>query len=44
MQAQTYLYTIIAQGFVRYRWFLTYLFGASPVAEENFFEKKPGAN
>lgn len=42
MQAQTYLYTIIAQGFVRYRWFLTYLFGASPVAEENFFEKNQG--
>ena len=41
-QVQTYLYTIMAQGFVRYRWFLTYLFGASPVAEANFFEAGQG--
>lgn len=36
--AQNYLYQIIVQGFMRYRWFLTYLFGASPIAEANFFE------
>ena len=29
--AQNYLYQIIVQGFMRYRWFLTYLFGASPM-------------
>ena len=36
--ARNYLYTIVAQGFVRYRWFITYLLGASPVAEANYFE------
>lgn len=36
---KNYLYTIVAQGFVRYRWLLTYLFGASPIAEANYFEK-----
>lgn len=35
---RNYLYQIITQGFVRYRWLLTYLFGASPIAEQNFFE------
>ena len=34
---RNYLYTVLAQGFVRYRWFITYLFGASPIAEENYF-------
>lgn len=36
---RNYLYTVVAQGFVRYRWLLTYLFGASPVAEKGYFEK-----
>ncbi len=36
--AMNYLYTVVAQGFVRYRWLLTYLFGASPVAEANYLE------
>lgn len=34
---RNHLYTVLAQGFVRYRWFITYLFGASPIAEENYF-------
>lgn len=34
---RNYLYTILAQGFIRYRWLLTYLYGASPIAEENYF-------
>lgn len=37
---RNHLYTVLAQGFVRYRWFITYLFGASPIAEKNYF--KPG--
>ncbi|GLB47594.1 glutamate--cysteine ligase [Philodulcilactobacillus myokoensis] len=38
------LYIIVAQGFMRYRWLLTYLFGASPLAEKNYFESnhQPG--
>ncbi|MCQ2557358.1 glutamate--cysteine ligase [Ligilactobacillus equi] len=38
-EVRNHLYTVVAQGFVRYRWFITYLFGASPVAEANYFEK-----
>ncbi|WP_288528097.1 hypothetical protein [uncultured Secundilactobacillus sp.] len=34
------MYAKIAQGFVYYRWLITYLFGASPLAEQHFF--KPG--
>ncbi|MDM8333486.1 glutamate--cysteine ligase [Limosilactobacillus panis] len=34
---RNHLYTVVAQGFVRYRWLLTYLFGASPVAETGYF-------
>lgn len=33
-----YMYIKIAQGFVYYRWLITYLFGNSPIAEKNFFE------
>lgn len=40
VELQNYLYAKIAQGFLRYRWVITYLFGASPIAEENYF--KPG--
>lgn len=38
-----FIYAKIAQGFVYYRWLITYLFGASPIAEANFFspEQKP---
>lgn len=39
---ENYLYTKVAQGFMRYRWLLTYLFGASPVAEGDFFTSKSG--
>ncbi|NLR33042.1 gamma-glutamylcysteine synthetase [Levilactobacillus tujiorum] len=35
------LYFRIAQNFVRYQWLLTYLFGASPIAEAGFFETPP---
>lgn len=35
---QNYLYAVVAQGFLRYRWLITYLFGASPLAEKNYFE------
>lgn len=35
---KNHLYLLLAQGFVRYRWVLTYLFGASPVAEAGFFD------
>lgn len=38
LEVKNYLYEILAQGFVRYNWLLTYLFGASPIAEENYFE------
>ncbi|MHA8263534.1 glutamate--cysteine ligase [Lactobacillaceae bacterium Melli_B3] len=39
---QNHIYPIVAQGFVKYRWLLTYLFGASPVAEQNYFQTMPG--
>lgn len=39
---ENHLYTILAQGFMRYRWLLTYLFGASPLADEDFFAKGEG--
>lgn len=32
------IYLKVAQQFVRYRWILIYLFGASPIAEANYFE------
>lgn len=37
LAVQNYLYTVVAQGFMRYRWLITYLFGASPLAEANYF-------
>lgn len=37
-EVRNYLYTVLAQGFVRYRWLLTYLYGASPIVEANYFE------
>ncbi|MBF0778238.1 bifunctional glutamate--cysteine ligase GshA/glutathione synthetase GshB [Streptococcus cuniculi] len=33
------LYLKLAQQFLRYRWFLTYLYGASPVAETGFLKE-----
>lgn len=34
------LYFQLTQNFVLHRWLLTYLFGASPIAEKGFFPKK----
>lgn len=34
------LYFQLAQNFVLHRWLLTYLFGASPIAEKGFFSKE----
>ncbi|EEI20764.1 Glutathione biosynthesis bifunctional protein GshAB [Lentilactobacillus hilgardii] len=42
LDLQNYLYAKIAQGFLRYRWVITYLFGASPIAEANYFDKGQG--
>lgn len=36
-ELRTYLYLKVARHYLRYRWFLTYLYGASPTAEANFF-------
>ncbi|BAP86368.1 MULTISPECIES: bifunctional glutamate--cysteine ligase GshA/glutathione synthetase GshB [Lactobacillaceae] len=41
---KTTLYLKIARNYLHYRWVITYLFGASPVAERNYFkhhEEKP---
>ncbi|MHA8110427.1 glutamate--cysteine ligase [Lactobacillaceae bacterium Melli_B4] len=39
-EVKNYLYMTMAQGFIRYRWLITYLFGASPIAEENYFDSE----
>lgn len=36
---QNDLYLKIAQNFLRYRWLLTYLYGASPIAERGFLKE-----
>ena len=36
------LYILLAQGFLRYRFMLTYFFGASPLAEQNYFLNHQG--
>ncbi len=33
------LYLKLAQNFLRFQWFLTYLYGASPIAEKGFLNK-----
>ncbi len=40
---KTELYMKIARNFLRYRWLLTYLFGATPISEEGYFvdEERP---
>lgn len=38
---KNFLYFRVAQNFVRYQWLLTYLFGASPLAERGLFETLP---
>lgn len=35
------LYMKIARQFLRYQWFATYLFGASPIAEKDFYQDPP---
>ena len=35
------LYLKLAQNFLHYRWLLTYLYGASPLAETGFFQSPP---
>ncbi|PLA01844.1 bifunctional glutamate--cysteine ligase GshA/glutathione synthetase GshB [Streptococcus anginosus] len=34
------LYLKLARNFLRFRWFLTYLYGAAPIAEEGFLTRK----
>ena len=34
------LYLKLAQNYLRYRWGITYLFGAAPVAEQGFFDQE----
>ena len=34
------LYLKLAQNYLRYRWVITYLFGAAPVAEQDFFDQE----
>ncbi|MGT2716392.1 bifunctional glutamate--cysteine ligase GshA/glutathione synthetase GshB [Streptococcus respiraculi] len=36
------LYLKLAQQFLRYRWLLTYLYGASPIAEKGFLKEELG--
>ena len=42
VELQNYFYAKVAQGFLRYRWVITYLFGASPIAEANYFKSGEG--
>lgn len=37
---KTRLYMKIARNFLRYRWLLTYLFGASPLSENRYFDSE----
>lgn len=37
---KTKLYMKVSRNFLRYRWLITYLFGASPVSEEGYFTAK----
>ncbi len=34
------LYLKLAQNFIKYRWLLTYLYGATPLAEKGFFDQE----
>ena len=34
------LYLKLAQNYLRYRWVITYLFGATPIAEQGFFDQE----
>ncbi|MGX7307308.1 bifunctional glutamate--cysteine ligase GshA/glutathione synthetase GshB [Enterococcus durans] len=39
---KTELYLKTARNFLHYRWLITYLYGASPLSEANYFVDKPG--
>lgn len=41
---KTRLYMKIARNFLRYRWLVTYLFGASPLSEARYFEDEDRPN
>ncbi|MGX7420114.1 bifunctional glutamate--cysteine ligase GshA/glutathione synthetase GshB [Carnobacterium gallinarum] len=36
---QSEIYMKLAKNFLRYRWLLTYLFGASPIVADNFYQE-----
>ncbi|WP_407855058.1 bifunctional glutamate--cysteine ligase GshA/glutathione synthetase GshB [Enterococcus hailinensis] len=41
---KTHLYMKIARNFLRYRWLITYLFGASPLSEARYFDSEDRPN
>lgn len=42
IQARNHIYTALARNFLRYRWLLTYLLGATPFIDENYETKLYG--
>ncbi|MGM0123016.1 glutamate-cysteine ligase/gamma-glutamylcysteine synthetase [Enterococcus sp. AZ194] len=38
---KTEIYMKVSRNFLRYRWLITYLYGASPVSEARYFENEP---
>ncbi|EOL45439.1 glutamate-cysteine ligase/gamma-glutamylcysteine synthetase [Enterococcus phoeniculicola] len=40
-QFKTEIYMKVSRNFLRYRWLVTYLYGASPVSEARYFENEP---
>lgn len=41
---KTELYLKTARNFLRYRWLITYFYGASPLSEANYFTDRPAPN
>ncbi|AVK63376.1 hypothetical protein C5Z26_04340 [Lactobacillus sp. CBA3606] len=39
---KTAMYLKMARNYLRYRWFVTYLFGATPISESHFFDPHAG--
>ncbi|AVK60772.1 hypothetical protein C5Z25_02965 [Lactobacillus sp. CBA3605] len=39
---KTAMYLKMARNYLRYRWFVTYLFGATPISETHFFDPQTG--
>lgn len=37
-ELRTFIYVKVARNYLRYRWLITYLLGATPVSEEGYFE------